>query len=263
MHKKTVVLTIAGSDPGSGAGIQSDLKTFQNNGVYGLTVITAITSQNTKGVTGSFEVPAKDIKTQLECLFDDFKIKYAKTGMLSSQKVIDAVYGVLKNKKGLKLIIDPVIYSKNKYVLLDDKGIKALINKLIPLSYLITPNIYEVQILTGIRMRFVEDLELAAKILHDMGAKNVLIKGGHLNSSVGLQQGTDILFSKGKYSIFPPNYIQTKHTHGIGCTLSAAITAKLASGKDLETSIIESKNYIQQKLRKAEKLGKGINPVEQ
>ena len=262
MHKK-IVLTIAGSDPGSGAGIQSDLKTFQNNGVYGVTVITALTSQNTNGVKGSFEVPAKNIKKQLECLFDDFNIKHAKTGMLSSQNVINIAYNVLKNQKNLKLIIDPVIYSKNKYVLLNDKGIKALINKLIPLSYLITPNISETEILTGIRIRFVEDIELAAKILQDMGAKNVLIKGGHLINSIGLPQGTDLLLSKGQYSIFPPNFVDTKHTHGIGCTLSAAITAKLAAGKNLETSIIESKNYIQQKLRKAVKLGKGINPVEQ
>lgn len=263
MHKKPVVLTIAGSDPGAGAGIQSDLKTFQNNGVYGVTVITALTSQNTKGVKGSFEVPGKIIKSQLTCLLDDFNIRHIKTGMLSSHRVIDTIYGVLKNQKNIKLIIDPVIYSKNKFVLLDDKGIKSLINKLIPLSYLITPNISEAEILTGIRLRFVEDIELAAKIMHDMGAKNVLIKGGHISPSVGLPQGTDILLSKGKYSIFPANFITTKHTHGTGCTFSAAFTAKTALGKDLETAIIESKNYIQQKLRKAVKLGKGINPVEQ
>jgi hydroxymethylpyrimidine/phosphomethylpyrimidine kinase len=263
MHKKMVVLTIAGSDPGAGAGIQSDLKTFHNNGVYGVTVITALTSQNTKGIKKAFEVPASIVRSQLEILFEDFPIKTAKTGMLSSHKIIDTICNVLKNKKNLKLIIDPVLYSKNKFPMVDNKGIRSLLNKLVPLSYLITPNISETEILTGIKIRFVEDMELAAKILIDRGAKNVLIKGGHLSPSVGLQKGTDLLLSGGQYSIFPPNYIDTKNTYGIGCTLSAAIAAKLALGKNLETSIIESKNYIQQKLRKTVKLGKGTSPVEQ
>jgi len=134
---KPVVLTIAGSDSGAGAGIQSDLKTLHNHGVYGVTVITALTSQNTKGVQSSFEVPAKIIKSQLKSLFDDFNIRTAKTGMLSSSKVIDVIYSVLMEKKNLKLIIDPVLYSKNQFVMLDKTGIKSLINKLLPLSFLL------------------------------------------------------------------------------------------------------------------------------
>ena len=262
MHNKPVVLTIAGSDSSAGAGIQSDLKTFHNHGVYGVTVITALTSQNKKGVQSSFEVPAKIIKSQLISLLDDFNIRTAKTGMLSSSKVIEAVYGVLKDKKKLKLIIDPVLFSKNQFVMLDKNGIKSLINKLLPLAFLITPNFSEAEILTGIKFNTFEDMELACKILNDFGAKNVLIKGGHMTKNIGLPVASDLLYSKNKFFIFPANYINTKHTHGIGCTFSAAIAAKIALGKKIEESIIESKIYVQNKLQRTEKIGSGINPVE-
>ena len=263
MQSKTTVLTIAGSDSGGGAGIQSDLKTFQNYGVYGVTVITAITSQNTKGVQNSFEVPAKHIKSQLNSVFSDFRIKAVKTGMLSSSKVIDAMYYIIKDKRNLKLVIDPVIYSKNGFTMLDNNGIKTLIKKLLPLSYIITPNLAEAEILSGIKIKTVEDVEVACEIINDYGAKNVLIKGGHFSSSLGLPEGSDVLYSGRKFYIFPGKFVDTKHTHGIGCTLSAAITANLALGKSLETSILESKIYIQNKLKKLLKIGKGINPVEQ
>ncbi|HEY3250839.1 MAG TPA: bifunctional hydroxymethylpyrimidine kinase/phosphomethylpyrimidine kinase [Ignavibacteria bacterium] len=263
MTRKKIVLTIAGSDSGAGAGVQSDLKTFHNIGVYGVTVITAITSQNTKGVQSSFEVPAAVIKSQLTSLFNDFKIKFAKTGMLSSAKVIESMYPGLKKQKGLKLVIDPVLSSKNGFEMLDRNGIKALIKKLIPLSYLITPNIYEAEILSGLKIQTFEEMELAAFIIHKLGARNVLIKGGHINDEFGLPKGTDLLYSNKIFSLFPANYIAAKHTHGIGCALSAAITANLAIGKNLEASIIEAKAYVQNKLQEAEKLGRGINPVEQ
>src|SRR4030095_7382251 len=262
MAKDKVVLTIAGSDSGAGAGVQSDIKTFHNMGVYGVTAITAITSQNTKGVQSSFEIPASVIKSPLNSLFDDFKITAIKTGMLSSSKVIEAVWQILKNKK-IKLVIDPVIVSKNGFRMLDKKGLNVLIKKLIPLSYLITPNIYEAEVLSGIKIHTFEEMELAAKIIHDYVVKNVLIKGGHINYSFGLPPGTDLLYSNKKFSIFPANFINTKHTHGIGCTFSAAITASLALGKNLETSIIDAKEYIQRKLQTVGRIGKGINPVEQ
>lgn len=263
MPAKPVVLAIAGSDPGAGAGIQSDIKTFQNHGVYGLSVITAITSQNTKGVGSSFEVPARIIESQLKLLFSDFNIRIVKTGMLSSSKSVNSVYKILKNKKYLKLIIDPVIYSKNSYVMLDKSGIRTLMDKLVPLSYLITPNLNEAEILSGIKILTLEDLELACVIMHEAGAKNVLVKGGHFSPRLGLPAGSDLLYTKGKFYIFPGDFIATKNTHGIGCTFSAAIAANLALGKKLETVIIESKIYVQSKLKvKHKKLGKGINPVE-
>jgi len=263
MQNKKVVLSIAGSDSGGGAGIQSDLKTFQNHGVYGVTVIAAVTSQNTKGVYSSFEIPAKHIKSQLNSLFADFKIAAFKTGMLSSSKVIDAVYDIIKTKRNIKLVIDPVIFSKNGFTMLDSKGIKSLIKKIIPLCFLITPNLKEAGILSGINIKTVEDIEMACKILYNFGAKNVLVKGGHFLLSLGLPAGSDILYSSRKFYIFPGMYIKTKHTHGIGCTFSAAITANLALGKSLELSIIDSKKYVQSKLKKTQKLGKGVNPVEQ
>jgi len=262
MQSKKVVLSIAGSDSGGGAGIQSDLKTFLNHGVYGVTAITAVTSQNTKGVQCSYEIPAKHIKSQLKSVFDDFKITAVKTGMLSSPKVIDAVYEIIRNKRNLKLVIDPVIFSKNGFTMLDSKGIKSLIKKLIPLCFLITPNLQEAEILSGVKIKTVEDIEMACEILNNIGAKNVLVKGGHFLLSLGLPAGSDILYSNRKFYIFPGMFIKTKHTHGIGCTFSAAFTANLVLGKKLEEAIIDSKIYIQNKLKKSNVIGKGINPVE-
>lgn len=262
MQSKPIVLTIAGSDSGAGAGIQSDLKTFHNLGVYGVTVITAVTSQNTKGVYGSYEVPSKAIRSQLKCLFDDFNIRAAKTGMLSSSSVVESVAGELKNKKKLKLIVDPVLYSKSGFQMLDNKGVKSLINKLLPITFLLTPNFHEAEILAGIEFKTFEDMELACKILYEYGARNVLIKGGHLTKNIGLPPASDLLFSKNKFVLFPGVYVNTKHTHGIGCTFSAAITAKIAIGKKLEEAIIESKIYVQNKLAHSYRMGRGINPLE-
>jgi hydroxymethylpyrimidine/phosphomethylpyrimidine kinase len=262
MQSKPVVLTIAGSDSGAGAGIQSDLKTFHNLGVYGVTTITAITSQNTKGVQRSFEVPVNVIKSQLKSLFNDFNIRVVKTGMLSSSKVIDSIYSILKNIKNLKLIIDPVLFSKNGFVMLDVKGTKLLKNKLLPHCFLVTPNFREGEILSGVKFRTFEDMELACKILHEYGAKNVLIKGGHLTNNIGLPFASDLLYSHNKFFIFPAPHIDTKHTHGLGCTFSSAIAAKIAQGKKLDEAIIEAKVYIENKLRQAQRIGKGISPVE-
>jgi hydroxymethylpyrimidine/phosphomethylpyrimidine kinase len=263
MAKKICVLTIAGSDSGAGAGIQSDLKTFKNHGLYGITAITAITAQNTKGVQKTFELPSGIIDEQLKSIFDDFDIKYAKTGMLSSAKVIDVVVKHINKQKNIKLIADPVILSKNGKVLLNKSGVKTLKEKLIPRAYLITPNIPEAERLTGVSIDSIDELETAAVILNEMGAKNVLIKGGHMKKSVGLPQGTDILFDGKRFYMFSTQFVKTHNTHGIGCTLSAAITSNLAVGNTLLHSIEESKNYIVRSLMKSLKIGKGISPVEQ
>ncbi len=263
MAKKICVLTIAGSDSGAGAGIQSDLKTFKNHGLYGVTVITAITAQNTKGVQKTFELPKSIIDEQLKSIFDDFDIRFAKTGMLSSAKVIDIVVKEIRRQKNVKLIIDPVILSKNGKALLDKSGIKALIAKLIPLAYLVTPNIPEAETLTGVIIDTIDDIETAAVILSEMGAKNVLIKGGHMKKSTGLSPGTDILFDGKRFYMFNSQFIKSGTTHGIGCTFSAAITSNLAKGNTLLHSIEESKTYIVKSLSKAVKIGKGTGPVEQ
>jgi hydroxymethylpyrimidine/phosphomethylpyrimidine kinase len=263
MAKKICVLTIACSDSGAGAGIQSDLKTFKNHGVYGLSVVTAITAQNTRGVQKSYELPANIIDAQLNSVFDDFEIKSVKTGMLSSDKVIETVVKHLKKKKNIKLVVDPVILSKNGYALLNKAGIKSLKTKLLPLAYLVTPNIYEAEILAGVKINSIYDLETAAIILYDLGARNVLIKGGHLRKSIGLPAGTDVLFDGRKFHLFYANFVKTKSTHGIGCTLSAAIASNLALGKTLLTAVNDSKNYVLKSLKNTVKIGKGYSPVEQ
>lgn len=255
-------LSIAGSDSSAGAGIQSDLKTFHNFGVYGLTAITSITAQNSLGVQEAYELPPVVITSQLKSLFADYDIKFAKTGVLSSEKTIDTVYDFIKKKK-LSLIIDPVMLSKNNYLLLNKKGIEALKSKLIPVSYLITPNIAEAEFISEWKIRGEEDIYIAARIIYDMGARNILIKGGHLTNEMGLERGTDILFDGKYFNYYSSEFINTKNTHGIGCTFSAAITANLVLGKGLNNSILNSKKYIETSLKKAKKIGKGYGPVEQ
>jgi hydroxymethylpyrimidine/phosphomethylpyrimidine kinase len=263
MANKVCVLSIAGSDSGSGAGIQSDIKTFRNHGVYGLTAITAVTAQNTRGVQSSLSVPARILDAQLKSIFDDFKVKAAKTGMLARPNIIEVIAKHFKKQRGLRLIVDPVILSKNGFTMLNRKGITALKKNLLPLTFLLTPNIPEAEILTGLEIETIDDLETAAVMLHDMGAKNVLIKGGHLKNSVGLPLGTDILFDGKRFYLFNTNYVSTRNTHGIGCTLSAAITSNLAKGISLAKAIDLSKSYVVRSLKRTEKLGKGFNPVEQ
>ncbi len=263
MKSKTCVLTIAGSDPGAGAGIQSDLKTFKNHGVYGLSVITAITAQNTKGVTSSYAIKSAVITAQLNSVFEDFRIRAVKTGMLANDKVVEAVAHALKKRKNLKLVIDPVIHSKNSFRMLSRPGIRAMKKSLLRMAYLVTPNIPETEALTGMNIESLDDLETAAVMLHELGAKNVLIKGGHLKSHMGLPKGTDILFDGRYFHMFSSNYVNTKNTHGIGCTLSAAIVSNLAMGKTLIKSIEASKQYVVRSLKKSVKIGKGFSPVEQ
>ncbi len=267
------VLTIAGSDSSAGAGIQSDLKTFHNHGIYGLSVITAVTSQNTVGVQNSFELPSDVIQSQLEAVFDDFKITAVKTGMLSSEHVIRTLIKFFKKRKlsenEFKLIVDPIIVSKNNFTLLNKKGLNELKNGLLNSAYLVTPNLSEAEIISGKKIRDTKDLEKAARIIYNFGCKNVLIKGGHFPSprrilaGIGLVRGTDVLYDGRKYILFKSKYVNTRHTHGIGCTLSAAITANLALGKSLKESIILSKTYVINSLKKGHKLGNGYSPVEQ
>ncbi len=262
MAEMKCVLSIAGSDSGAGAGIQSDLKTFHNHGVYGVTVITSITAQNTMGVQKSFELPANIIDAQLKSIFADFKINAVKIGMLLSERVINVISKYLNDSGSCPIIIDPVILSKNKFSLLNEEGIEALKKKLFPLAYLITPNLYEAETLSGIKIRSTKKLETASKIIQSYGCKNVLIKGGHFTDSSGLKKGTDLLYDGKNFSQFPSKIIQTKNTHGIGCVLSSAIASNLALGKNLNESIISAKKYIVKQLIKNVKIGKGTGPVE-
>src|SRR5512143_3731230 len=227
------VLTIAGSDSGAGAGIQSDIKTFHNYGLYGLTVVTAVTAQNTVGVQDSFELPAEIIDAQLKSVFDDFEIEVAKTGRLSSDKVIDAVSSYLRNKAYVKLVIDPVLVSKNGFKMLNEKGIGVLKSKLFPLSYVVCPNVPEAEVLSGVAIRSAEDIEEAARAIYNTGCKNVLIKGGHMPESTGIEKGVDVLYNGKKFVMFQSKFVKSKNTHGIGCTFSSALASNLALGESL------------------------------
>lgn len=262
MIKKKIVLTIAGSDSGAGAGIQSDIKTFRNFGVYGVTVLTAVTAQNSQGVQSSFSLPGKIIDAQLKSVFSDFDIRAVKTGMLASVEAVSAVIRNLKYKD-VKIVIDPVMLSKNRFHLLDKSGIELLKSKLLPLAYLITPNLDEAEKLAGFRIRSGYDLNLAAKKIYSYGCSNVLLKGGHFSGSLGITKGHDVLFDGKKFISIKSEYVRSRNTHGIGCTLSAAIAASLAKGSTLSNAIIEAKLYIVKSLKRSVKIGKGVSPVEQ
>jgi hydroxymethylpyrimidine/phosphomethylpyrimidine kinase len=256
-------LTIAGSDSSSGAGIQSDLKTFYNHGLYGLSVITAVTAQNTIGIQSSFELPKEIIESQLKSLFEDLDIKVVKTGMLSSEKVVETISNFLRNKGKIKIIVDPVMVSKSGYKMLNEKGINRIRSKLFPLAYLVAPNVPEAEAITGIKIVTAEDLEEAAKTIYNSGCKNVLIKGGHMPESTGIEKGADILYNGKKFLMFKTKFVKSKNTHGIGCTFTAAITSNIALGLPLKKSIAGAKAYIVESLKKSQKIGKGFGPVEQ
>jgi len=262
VRKMKCVLSIAGSDSGAGAGIQSDLKTFHNHGVYGVTVITAITAQNTLGVQKSYELPIEIINAQLKSVFDDFDLKVVKIGMLSSVNVIKTIVKYLTKRPKLKIIVDPVILSKNKYELLDEKGLAEFKKKLLSLSFLVTPNLFEAEKISGLKIKSYSDIQKAAKIILSFGCKNVLIKGGHFSEKIELSKGTDILYNGKDFTRFSSEFVKTKHTHGIGCTLSSAIASNLALDKNLNEAIISSKAYILKMLSNKAKIGKGNSPVE-
>ena len=192
------VLTIAGSDSGGGAGIQADIKAMSANGVFAMSVITAITAQNTEEVTEVFELPASIIAAQIDAVFDDFEVAAVKTGMLSSAEIVKTVARMLKPQKVTNFVVDPVMVSKSGHPLLKPDAIEAVIKQLIPLALVLTPNIHEAQQLSGIEIKTLSDARQAAKIIHKMGCKHVLIKGGHLLAD----RGTDLLYDGKFFEVF-------------------------------------------------------------
>jgi hydroxymethylpyrimidine/phosphomethylpyrimidine kinase len=262
MRRKNCVLTIAGSDSSAGAGIQSDIKTIQNHGLYALTVITSVTAQNTFGVQDCFELPEKIIKKQLESIFNDFNVQVVKTGMLSSGRIVKLVSDYLVHYKNLRVIVDPVILSKNRKPLLDNSGIKILKRYLLPISHVVTPNIHEAEVLSGSEIQNMESLKNAAKKIIDCGVKNVLIKGGHINKRFKINKATDMLYNGRDFKYFTSEYIATKRTHGIGCTFSSALACNIALGYSLNDSTRQAKKYIVRKLKIRLTAGHGHGPVE-
>ena len=257
MKPKSKVLIIAGSDSSGGAGIQADIKTVTTLGSYAMTAITAITAQNTRGVKSIVPINPKEIFKQIVFTSNDIKPNVIKIGMLHSSKVINSVISALNKIKVSKIVLDPVMVSKGGVKLIDDKAINLLKNKLIKKTTLITPNIPEAEILTKTKINNVDDMIYAANILLTNGAKNVLIKGGHLNIKVV----NDIFVNKNEVKIFRNKKIATKNTHGTGCTLSSAIATYFSCGKPLKNSCDLAIKYVNRAIGSKLKYGNGHGPI--
>ena len=257
MFPKSNILIIAGSDSSGGAGIQADIKTVTALGSYAMTAITAVTSQNTTGVKSIVSIGAKEISKQINYTCSDIPPDGIKIGMIHSAQVIEEVIKSLKRIKTKLIVLDPVMISKNGTKLINDSAIKILKNKFINNSYLITPNIPEAEVLTKTKINSTNDMVLAAQQLLDQGAKNVLIKGGHLNSN----KIYDILLNKNTLKIFKSKKYYSKNTHGTGCTLSTAITTYLSCGKGLIKSCELGIKYVNEAIKSKLNLGKGNGPI--
>jgi hydroxymethylpyrimidine/phosphomethylpyrimidine kinase len=257
MLPKSKVLIIAGSDSSGGAGIQADIKTVTSLGCYAMTAITAVTAQNTTGVKSIMPIKPKDISDQIEFTAKDIKPNVIKIGMLHSTKVIFAVIKSLKKIKVKKIVLDPVMVAKGGTKLIDNKSIVYIKKNLIKKILLITPNIPEAELLTDTKINSLNDMIEAGQLLINYGAKNVLIKGGHLKSN----QMNDIFLNKDVIKIFKSKKYKSKNTHGTGCTLSSAIAANLSCGKDLIKSCELGIKYVNDAIKSNLNLGKGSGPI--
>lgn len=247
-------LTIAGVDPGGGAGIAADLKTFAALGVHGTCIVTSLTAQNTQGVLNSYDIPVSFIKEQFDAVASDIKIDCVKTGMLSSPDIVRTASELIEREK-LPLVIDPVMTAEAGGNLLKNEAVEVLIEELLPLSVIITPNVSEAQRLSGIKIRDIQDARKAAKKISELGAKAVIVTGGHLN-------GTDILYSGGEFTTIEGKLIKGG-THGSGCTHSAVITAELSKGANLIEAAHRAKEFVEQAIARSVNIGKGAGPVNQ
>ena len=257
MFPKSKVLIIAGSDSSGGAGIQADIKTVTSLGCFAMTAITAVTAQNTTGVKSIVPIKPEQISNQIEFTSKDIKPNAIKIGMLHSKQVIYAVIKSLKKIKNKKIVLDPVMVAKGGTKLINDKAISEIKKKLINKILLITPNIPEAELLTDTKINSVNDMIKAGQLLINLGAKNVLIKGGHLKS----EHMYDILLNKRTIKIFKSKKYSSKNTHGTGCTLSSAIAANLSCGKDLIKSCELGIKYVNEAIKSNLNLGKGNGPI--
>ena len=250
-------LTIAGSDSGGGAGIQADLKTFAAHGVYGVSAITAVTAQNTVAVTGVGEIAAGLVAEQITAVLTDFPVAAAKTGMLSSAAIIAAVAGALDEHPHLPVVVDPVMVAKSGDRLLRPEAVEALARLLLPRAALLTPNLPEAADLTGLPVEDEAGMRAAGECLLTMGPRAVLVKGGHLDGN----RIVDLLLDGEEIHEFREPRIRTRATHGTGCTLSAAVTAGLATGLPLVEAVRRGRNYLRQAMVRAIPLGAGHGPL--
>ena len=252
-------MTIAGSDSGGGAGIQADLKTFHAHGVYGTSVVTALTAQNTRGVSAIQVLPPKFVVAQFVQVMDDLGTHAAKTGMLANARIVKALGRALRERPIPRLVVDPVMISKAGALLLEPDAVAALITHILPLAAVVTPNLHEAAALTGTgAIRDLEGMALAAERIRRLGPQAVLVKGGHLPEE---DEAVDLLYDGSKTLEFRCQRLDQRHTHGTGCTYSAAITAGLARGLPLVDAVRRAKAYITEAIRTAPGLGSGVGPL--
>tara|TARA_B100001250_G_scaffold343542_1_gene312253 strand:+ start:622 stop:1434 length:813 start_codon:yes stop_codon:yes gene_type:complete len=257
LKPRSKILVIAGSDSSGGAGIQADIKTITSLGSYAMTAVTAVTAQNTNGVKSIISINPQEISKQIIFTCEDIKPDAIKIGMLHSTKIINSVINSLKKVRVSKIILDPVMVAKGGTRLINNNAINILKNKLIKKVSLITPNIPEAEVLTKTKIQNIDDMIFAANLLLDSGAKNVLIKGGHLKKKIV----SDVFVNKNEVEIFEHKKISTKNTHGTGCTLSSAITTFFSCGKTLKRSCYLATKYVNEAIRSKIKYGKGNGPI--
>lgn len=248
-------LTIAGSDSGGGAGIQVDLKTFAALGVYGLSALTAVTAQNTLGVRAVLELPVALVAAQIDAVLEDIGADVAKTGMLSSPAIIGVVAACVSRWK-LRLVVDPVIVAKGGDLLLQPEAVTTLRTLLLPLAEVVTPNLHEAEVLTGQRVDTLDAMRIAARAIYELGPRYVVVKGGHLAS-----EPVDVCFDGDHFTDLHAQRIQSRHTHGTGCTFSAAIAAFLARGLSVDAAVAAAKHYVTGAIRHAPGIGSGAGPL--
>lgn len=254
------ILTIAGSDSGGGAGIQADLKTFSAFNVYGTCAITALTAQNTKSIEGVFNIPSEFVAKQIDAVMNDINPRVWKTGMLANSKIIDVIVDKVKFYKIKSIVVDPVMIAKSGDFLLSQEAKSSLIKKLIQCAYIITPNCQEAEALSGIQINTVEDMKQSAIIIHNMGAKNVVIKGGHLKNN---PYAIDIMYDGKTFRELSSRRLKTKNTHGTGCTFASAIAAGVAKRNTVFTAVKNAKKHINVLIKRSSylRIGYGFGPL--
>ncbi len=259
MKKKvTTALTIAGSDPSGGAGIQADLKVFTAHHIYGASVITCLTAQNTQSVSAMEAVNPDMVQQQLQAVFSDLNIKFVKTGALASDQIINTVASFLNTQSHIKLIVDPVMVSKSGFKILPEDAIQVLKTKLINQCFLVTPNVYEAELLAHLKISTIDDVKKACLVIAGLGAQNVLLKGGHLKGDP-----IDVLYecASKSFSYFAGQRHNNQFTHGTGCSLSSAIVANLCQNMSLQMAIEKAKQYVNRGIKNGLVIGRGINPI--
>ena len=258
--KNKICLTIAGLDPSGGAGVVADIKTFSAFGCYATAAITSLTFQNTQGVFGAEHSRTETVRRQIMPVFEDFDVDAVKTGMLPNADIILTVAQLMTVNNVPNLVVDPVVRSTSGYDMIDDPALRSLIAELFPIATIVTPNIPEAERITKMEIRGVDEVIKAAQTIRDLGARNVLIKGGHFLDS---DESTDYLFVGDELTVLEAERIQTTSTHGTGCTLSAAIAANLALGTSLTDAVRTAKRFVTEAIRTASNIGHGHSPINQ